>query len=130
VVSTYFQRRKGFALGAVGCGNVTGGILFPSLARMLLPSIGFKWTVRAIGFVQLATLALVCWFLRPRILARKSGPLVEWKAFRELEYVFYTAGGFFVRIFLPNLHHRRMRLVWTDTPEYRLNTPRFLPTLC
>jgi hypothetical protein len=71
--------------------------VFPSMVRTLLPVIGFTWTVRAIGFVQLAALAVVCWLLRTRIPRRESGPLVEWQAFRELEYVFYVAGGFFVR---------------------------------
>ncbi|CAO2656558.1 Nn.00g053610.m01.CDS01 [Neocucurbitaria sp. VM-36] len=95
VVSTYFEKRKGFALGVVGCGNVTGGIVFPSVVRLLLPSIGFTWTVRAIGVIQLITLAVAGQFLRSRIPPRKSGPFIEWQAFQELDYLFYVTGGFF-----------------------------------
>ncbi|KAK1762769.1 MFS general substrate transporter [Phialemonium atrogriseum] len=96
VVSTYFARRRYFAMGLVATGSATGGLVFPSMARQLLPSAGFPWTMRAIGFVQLASLVVANTFLRPRIPPRRTGPLVEWAAFRELEYTFYAAGSFFI----------------------------------
>lgn len=98
VVSTYFARRRYFAMGLVATGSATGGLVFPSMARQLLPSAGFPWTMRAIGFVQLASLVVANTFLRPRIPPRRTGPLVEWAAFRELEYTFYAAGSFFVSV--------------------------------
>lgn len=97
VLSSYFLRRRALALGIAACGSVTGGLVFPSMVRQLLPSAGFAWTVRAIGFVQVATMILANFLARPRIKPRKAGPLVEWSAFKELEYTFYAAGAFFVR---------------------------------
>jgi MFS family permease len=96
VLSTYFLRRRALVLGIAACGSVTGGLIFPSMVRQLLPSVGFPWTVRAIGFVQLATMIVANFLARPRVKPRKAGPLVEWAAFRELEYTFYAAGAFFV----------------------------------
>ncbi|KAL7620051.1 hypothetical protein AAE478_010600 [Parahypoxylon ruwenzoriense] len=94
-VSTYFSRRRSLAIGIAACGSVSGGLIFPAMARQLLPTAGFGWTVRAMGFVQLATLALANTFMTSRLPPRRSGSFVEWGAFRELEYTFYAAGMFF-----------------------------------
>ncbi|KAI1135473.1 MFS general substrate transporter [Hypoxylon sp. FL0543] len=94
-VSTYFHKKRSLAIGVAACGSVTGGLVFPAMARQLLPSVGFGWAVRAIGFVQLATLAFAVAFMKSRLPPRRTGSLVEWAAFRELEYSFYAAGMFF-----------------------------------
>ncbi|KAI5859901.1 MFS general substrate transporter [Durotheca rogersii] len=95
VLSTYFARRRSLAIGIAACGSVTGGLVFPAMARQLLPSAGFPWAVRAMGFVQLATLAFVNVFMRTRLPPRRTGGLVEWGALRELEFAFYCVGMFF-----------------------------------
>lgn len=51
--------------------------MFPSMARQLLGSIGFAWTVRAMGLVQLITLVMANLLLRPRIPPRQSGPWID-----------------------------------------------------
>lgn len=109
VLSTYFLRRRALALGIAACGSVTGGLIFPGMVRQMLPWAGFPWTVRAIGFVQLATMILANFLARPRIKPRKAGPLVEWSAFLELEYTFYAAGAFFV--------------CWDDLPQPDFSCP-------
>ncbi|KAK7992048.1 riboflavin transporter MCH5 [Apiospora saccharicola] len=95
VVSTYFDKKRSLAIGIAASGSVSGGLIFPAMARQLLPAIGFGWTVRAIGFVQLATSLFANLFMRPRLPPRRAGSLVEWSAFRELEYTFFAAGMFF-----------------------------------
>ncbi|KAI6088271.1 MFS general substrate transporter [Hypoxylon rubiginosum] len=94
-VSTYFHKKRSLAIGITACGSVTGGLVFPAMARQLLPTVGFGWAVRAIGFVQLGSMLFVLAFMRSRLPPRRSGSLVEWGAFRELEYTFYAAGMFF-----------------------------------
>ena len=95
-VSTYFTKKRGIALGITACGSVTGGLIFPVMARQMLPSSGFPWTIRAIGFIQLAGLVVANALMRTRIQPRRSGAIVEWAAWRELEYTFYALGSFFV----------------------------------
>ena len=99
VLSTYFAKRRSFAIGVAACGAATGGLVFPSMARELLPGVGFAWTLRAIGFIQLAALGVANWGLRTRIPPRRAGSLVEWGAFREAEYTFYALGSFLVSFF-------------------------------
>jgi MFS family permease len=95
-VSTYFSKRRNIAIGMAACGSATGGLVFPSMVRQLLPSQGFPAAMRAIGYVQIATFAVALVGLKQRIPPRKSGPLVEWRAFLEGEYALYAAGSFSV----------------------------------
>lgn len=95
LLATYFTRRRGLAIGLSACGSATGGLVFPAMARELLPRIGFGWTLRAILLVEAVTLAAANFLLRPRVKPRKQGGIVEWAAFREHEYSLYAAGGFF-----------------------------------
>ena len=94
LVSTYFDKNRAFALGVTATGSATGGLVFPAIVRSLLPQIGFPWTVRVLGFVMLGTGALSAAMLRTRLPPRKSGPLVEWSAFKEPTYVLYVFGIF------------------------------------
>ncbi|KAF9870444.1 major facilitator superfamily transporter [Colletotrichum karsti] len=91
--STYFDKKKALALGFVSIGSSTGGMIYPSMVRQLLPKIGFGWTIRAIALVQMVTLLVTSLVLKPRIKPRKAGSLVEWAAFKELEYTFYAVGS-------------------------------------
>ncbi|KAK8014754.1 major facilitator superfamily transporter [Apiospora arundinis] len=95
VVSTYFDKKRSLAIGITASGSVTGGLIFPAMARQLLPAIGFGWTVRAIGFVQLGSCLFANFFMKPRLPPRMTGSLVEWSAFREMEYTFFAIGMFF-----------------------------------
>ncbi|KAH7000745.1 major facilitator superfamily domain-containing protein [Ilyonectria destructans] len=95
VVSTYFNKKRSLAIGFATCGSVTGGLVFSSMGRQLIPSAGVGWALRAIGFVQLATLLFVIAFMKSRLPPRKADRLVEWAAFKESEYTFFTAGMFF-----------------------------------
>src|SRR5690606_34033143 len=69
---------------------------FPSMARTMLPTVGFGWTMRAIGFVQLATLGVALAAVRAREMPRGKGPLFDLTPWTELEYNLYAAGAFLV----------------------------------
>ncbi|KAK4198281.1 major facilitator superfamily domain-containing protein [Triangularia verruculosa] len=97
VVSTYFGRKLPLAMGIAACGSVVGGLIYTGMARALLPSIGFGWTLRAIAFIQLGTLALAMMVVRPRQLPAKNGeilPMVDFSAFREPAFSLFVLGSF------------------------------------
>ncbi|KAF2685203.1 MFS general substrate transporter [Lentithecium fluviatile CBS 122367] len=71
LISTYFARNRSTALAIMASGSATGGLLYPTIARQLLPAIGFAWTVRVMGFIMLA-----------------------WSAFHEPAYGLYLLGLF------------------------------------
>lgn len=95
IVSTYFLKNRSIALGITVTGSATGGLVFPAIAREMLPTAGFAWTVRTMAFVELACFVVCVLFMKPRLPPRKAGPLVEWSAFKELPYTLYLFCGFF-----------------------------------
>ncbi|KAK3314196.1 major facilitator superfamily domain-containing protein [Apodospora peruviana] len=99
IVSTYFQKKRAIAIAITASGSATGGLVFPTMMRQLLPKIGFAWTVRCMGFIVVANMIVAILFLKPRATPKRNGggqPWVDWMAFREMEYSFYALGSFFI----------------------------------
>lgn len=95
LLTTYFAKKRSFAVGIAALGSCTGGIVFPVIVQQLLPTVGFAWTIRVIGFVMLATNIITISLYRTRLPPRTSGPIIEWAAFKEVPYVLYCVGMFF-----------------------------------
>ncbi|KAF4997538.1 hypothetical protein FDECE_12068 [Fusarium decemcellulare] len=95
MVSTYFQKRRALAFGITAVGSASGGLIFPSMARQLLYTLGFGWTVRAMGLVQLVTLGLANVLLRPGVPPKRSGSVVDVASFKEKPYALFAAGMFY-----------------------------------
>lgn len=94
LLSTYFAKKRSLAIGIAASGSSTGGLIYPVIVRQLLLKIGFPWTVRVLGFVMLALQAVALVFTKTRLPPRKSGPLVEWGAFKEISYTLFSIGVF------------------------------------
>ncbi|KAF2095842.1 putative MFS monocarboxylate transporter [Rhizodiscina lignyota] len=116
LVSTYFLEKRSTAMAVTVTGSSTGGLVFPAIAEKMLPTVGFAWTIRTMAFLQMALAIISCIVLKPRLPPRKSGPMVEWAAFKELPYTLYTiasflyfwsvyVGFFFVGTFANNILH-------------------------
>ncbi|KAF9067083.1 MFS general substrate transporter [Rhodocollybia butyracea] len=58
VLSQWFCRRRGLALGMYAAGSSLGGTVLPITAKFLLPRIGFQWTVRAVALIIILGLGL------------------------------------------------------------------------
>ncbi|KAJ5189705.1 Major facilitator superfamily domain general substrate transporter [Penicillium cf. griseofulvum] len=94
LVATYFSRQRVFALAFCLVGSGTGGMILPGLVKALMPTIGFGWTVRVLGFVMLATSIPTMLLFQSRLPPRRAGPLIEWEAFKEPTYVLFCLGMF------------------------------------
>lgn len=95
MITTYFEKRRGIAVGLVTTGNSLGGAIYPVIARQLLPQVGFGWTARVLGFINLACLLVALAFLKPRLPPRKSGPLVDVSALKDPVFLAFTFAIFF-----------------------------------
>jgi MFS family permease len=95
LVATYFSTKRSLAMAVTASGGATGGIFFPLIAQQMLPKVGFAWTVRTMGFVILFNSIVILLIARVRLPPRKTGPLVEWSAFKEPSYTLFCVGMFF-----------------------------------
>ena len=94
LISTYFDKNRALALAVAASGNATGGMVFPAMVETLLPRIGFPWAMRALGFLMLGITTLNVAIMRTRLPPRRSGPLLEVSAFREIPYSLFALGMF------------------------------------
>ncbi|KAH8904678.1 MFS general substrate transporter [Coniochaeta sp. PMI_546] len=97
VISAYFHRHRVFAVGVAAAGAATGGLIYPVMVDQLINkhNVAYSWTMRLVGLVMLATyVPCLVWF-KPRLPPRKTGPWVDWSAFRELPFVFFSLSMFF-----------------------------------
>jgi MFS family permease len=95
LVSTYFVKKRAFALGITAVGSCTGGVVFPIIVQQCLPRFGFPWTIRIIGFIMVFLNIINIALFRTRLPPRKTGPIVDWESFKEAPYSLYCAGMFF-----------------------------------
>jgi MFS family permease len=72
VLSTYFSSHKNLAVGIAATGSSIGGIIYPITFYYLLPQIGYAWSVRVIGFLMMATCAIILSVLRVRMATLKG----------------------------------------------------------
>ncbi|GME28247.1 uncharacterized protein K452DRAFT_234891 [Neofusicoccum parvum] len=96
LVSTYFEKKRGFALSLAACGAPVGGIVFPVITQQLSPRIGYPWTIRIMGFIILFNVVLILALARPRKMKHSRGPLIDFDAFKAPIYLFFSIGIFFV----------------------------------
>jgi MFS family permease len=94
LVTTYFQKNRNLAVAIVVSGSATGGMVYPTIVRQLLPKIGFAWCLRVMGLIMVVIDILTSSLLRPRLPPRKSGPIIDFSAFREMTYSLYCVGVF------------------------------------
>ncbi len=89
VVNQWFSKRKGLAIGIVMSFSSWGSICWPLIISSLPSRIGWGWTVRLIGFIQLLLLSLAIWLLKTRLPPKPSGPIIYLKAlsFRRPAYL-------------------------------------------
>lgn len=64
---SYFKKYRGIAMCVCSAGGGVGGVIFPIVANNLLREIGFSWTIRVLGFIELALLSLMILVMRDRL---------------------------------------------------------------
>ncbi|GJE96906.1 MFS general substrate transporter [Phanerochaete sordida] len=94
VIPQWFRRRKGVAYSFVGIGSSLGGVIYPIVARKLISEVGFQWTMRIIGFMQLALLIPTCLFMARNFPPKENLPPLSLVHYRNPAFSFYCAAGF------------------------------------
>ncbi|KAH8430935.1 putative MFS monocarboxylate transporter [Aspergillus melleus] len=106
VISSYFTTKRPIAIGCASIGSSVGSVVFPIMFRQLQPKIGFPWTVRCIGFINLFLALITC-----AVLCRRPGKktrarsMIDFRAFKELPFMLYAVSltcimlGYYIPVF-------------------------------
>jgi len=65
VVSTWFKKKKGFAIGVVASGASIAGLVYPMMTKFLITEVGFNDAVRYVGVVVAVTSVIAVLVARP-----------------------------------------------------------------
>ncbi|CAK7901747.1 probable transporter Mch2p [[Candida] anglica] len=60
----YFNKNRGIAMGIVFSGTGFGGLAMASFTRYLISELGWRWCVRILGFINLATTSVVSFMVK------------------------------------------------------------------
>jgi len=104
VASQYFTTRRALAVGITASGGSVGGVLYPIIFHQLVPTVGFGWATRVIGFIVLATLLVSLALIRPRVKqAAHARALLDFSAFRSPAFNIFTLAIFlyFIGLYFP-----------------------------
>ena len=104
-VSSWFFKRRAFAIGIVAAGSSLGGVIFPIMLNHLIQEVGYGWALRICAFLILALLVFGNLTVRSR-LAPSPKPLKLYQYFKpltEVPYLLTTIGSFlfYLGLFLP-----------------------------
>jgi len=104
VVSHWFKERRATALGITATGLSVGGAALPIIIRELTSKIGFKWTMRVLGFVFLGTTGCVNLCMRRRLPPTKvAGGFFNLKAFKSAPFSWYMLATFICSFGIDNV---------------------------
>jgi len=104
VAATFGSKYRGLAVSFATCGTTIGGIVFPILLDHLLPSLGFAWATRVLGFMTLVIFLAGLALILPGIPDTKTHEtetrrrLVDLGALTEPVFVIMCLGIFFLWI--------------------------------
>ncbi|KAJ5621358.1 monocarboxylate permease [Penicillium herquei] len=66
-VATWFRGRRALAMGITASGSSLGGVVLPILINLMLPKVGFAWTMRTCAFMILVLLVITNLTVRSRL---------------------------------------------------------------
>ncbi|KAF9053323.1 major facilitator superfamily domain-containing protein [Panaeolus papilionaceus] len=95
IVGHWFLKRRGLALGLTAVGSSIGGTIYPISSRLLIPNVGFPWTMRIMAFINLAALGIANITLTPRLPPKDlPGGLLNIRVFESAAFTIWCILGF------------------------------------
>ncbi|KAI0683453.1 MFS general substrate transporter [Cytidiella melzeri] len=94
VLPQWFSTKKGIALGIIGVGASSGGVVYPIAARNLIPLVGFSWTMRILAFMHVFLLTITNILFKGRWSPKNKPPSPSLSTFKNPAFLFYCAAGF------------------------------------
>ncbi|KAI5462042.1 major facilitator superfamily domain-containing protein [Mariannaea sp. PMI_226] len=110
-VATWFDKKRGAAMGIMATGSSVGGVIFPIMISRMIRNNGYPWALRTAAFLILGLQILACLTVRPRTkpvpkklpAGRLAAPFVEFPFAILLLGIFVLTYGMYIPIdYLPS----------------------------
>lgn len=85
LLSSWFRKRRGIAVGLGATGAAFGGVIYSILARQMIKIHGFAWSARILGFIAFGTEFVAFLVAKRRLPPRKTGAFIDFEAYTILE---------------------------------------------
>ncbi|KAJ6540992.1 major facilitator superfamily domain-containing protein [Mycena vulgaris] len=121
IVTHWWKKRRGFALGITTAGGALGSTIFPIIIRQLIARIGFPWAMRSLGFILIFMLLLsnlcITRRLRP---VKTAGGFFGLHVFRNSAFVVFCASTFasFLGLFTMLTYITSSAIVFGISPNF------------
>ncbi|KAI9146833.1 Fujikurins efflux protein [Paramyrothecium foliicola] len=98
VISTWFVKKRGLAMGIMATGSSVGGVIFPIMVSRMIRYNGYGWALRAAAFLILSLQIIACLTVRPRVKSVPRPMAFErfLAPFAESNFVLLLIGIFFL----------------------------------
>jgi MFS family permease len=106
-IGHFFSARRGAATGIAAAGGAVGGTIFPLMFQSLLPKLGFAWSTRILGFIDLGLCVVANLLIRSRLEPEKVKNLKQYlpnlRILKQPAFALTTAGVFCMEwgLFIP-----------------------------
>ncbi|KAI4126979.1 MAG: hypothetical protein LQ347_004777 [Umbilicaria vellea] len=105
-IGHFFLAKRGNATGIAMTSGSLGGIVFPLMLQRLIPTVGFAWATRILGFILVALLVVANLLIRSRLPRKKyeaASVLPAFVVFKDPIFSLITLGIFLLEwgIFVP-----------------------------
>ncbi|POR35487.1 hypothetical protein TPAR_04325 [Tolypocladium paradoxum] len=113
-ISTWFDKKRGAAMGIMATGSSVGGVIFPIMISRMIKSNGYSWALRTAAFLILGLQVIACLTVRPRTkpvpkklpAGRLAAPFTEFAFVILLLGIFVLTYGMYIPInYLPLQGH-------------------------
>lgn len=65
-IATWFDKKRGAAMGIMATGSSVGGVIFPIMISRMIKRNGYPWALRAAAFLILGLQIIACMTVRQR----------------------------------------------------------------
>ncbi|KAK7045204.1 MFS general substrate transporter [Favolaschia claudopus] len=95
IVTHWFKRRRGFALGFTCFGGAIGATVQPIILRQLISKLGFPWAMRILAFILLLMLVVTNLSIKRRLAPNKTpGGLLGLQTYHNIPFVVFNICSF------------------------------------
>ncbi|KAI8068016.1 major facilitator superfamily domain-containing protein [Gongronella butleri] len=96
----WFSKKRGLAVGMTFAGSGIGGLSFSYIIRASIDSVGYQWSLRIVGFVQLGLILIAFLTVKPLNPAPQNVAFVDFSPFKIKQFWLLFAMHFVINFAL------------------------------